>query len=148
MKVIFLKNIKNIAQIGDIKNVADGYAKNFLFARGIARPATQDSEKQSETLKKMRISLDTSSRERGLELVKKMENYVLEINEDSNEQGHLYGSVDEKKIAQEINKKIHANLSVDNINLPHHLKTTGEYEVEIELHPEVKTKIKVIVTSV
>jgi large subunit ribosomal protein L9 len=148
MKVIFLKNIKNVAQIGDIKDVSDGYARNFLLNKGLAKAATSESVKQAETLKKQRQIVDTKNKERGLELLKKLENITLEINDEGNEQGHLYGSIDAKKIAEEINKKMHIGITPDNINLPQHLKTTGEHEIEIELHPEVKTKMKVIVTSI
>lgn len=147
MRIIFLQNVKGVAQIGDIKNVADGYAMNFLLPRKIAAPATASSEKQSETLKQKREKDSALSKERGLKLAKKMENMVLQINDDANDQGHLYGSIDAKRIAKELkNKKI--EIAEENINLPHHLKTTGEHEVEIEFHPEVKTKLKVIVTSI
>ncbi|MGD0977185.1 MAG: 50S ribosomal protein L9 [Minisyncoccia bacterium] len=148
MKVIFLKNIKNVAQIGDIKEVADGYARNFLLKNGVAKVATADSAKQAETLKILRVEFDVKTKEKGIELAKKMENAVIEINGDANEQGHLYGSIDAKRIADKINNKYHLGISEDNINLPQHLKATGEHEVEIEFHPEVKTKMKVIVTSV
>lgn len=148
MKVIFLKNIKNVARIGDIKDVADGYARNFLFKNGLAQAATSDSAKQAETLKLLRQDLDIKNKERGIELAKKMESAVIEINGDANEQGHLYGSIDAKRIAQEVNKKYHLGITDENINLPQHLKATGEHEIEIEFHPEVKTKMKVIVTSI
>jgi large subunit ribosomal protein L9 len=148
MKVIFLKNIKNVAQIGDIKEVADGYARNFLLKNGVAKVATADSAKQAETLKKLRVEFDVKTKEKGIELAKKMENAVIEINGDANEQGHLYGSIDAKRIANEINNRYHLGISEDNINLPQHLKATGKHEVEIEFHPEVKTKMKVIVTSI
>jgi len=148
MKVIFLKNIKNVAQIGDIKEVADGYARNFLLKNGLAKTASAASAEQAEILKKQRAIIDTKNKERGIELAKQMENATIEINDEANEQGHLYGSIDAKRIAKEINDKLNIGVTEENINLPHHLKTTGEHEVEIELHPEVKAKMKVIVTSV
>jgi len=94
------------------------------------------------------FEFDVKTKEKGIELAKKMENAVIEINGDANEQGHLYGSIDAKRIANEINNRYHLGISEDNINLPQHLKATGKHEVEIEFHPEVKTKMKVIVTSI
>ena len=147
MKVIFLKNIKGTAQIGDIKNMSDGYARNWLLPNGIAKAATFGSEKQSEILKQKRDHEDKISKERGLEIVKKLEGLELHIKGDANDQGHLYGSIDSKIINKELHNK-NININEDSINLPQNIKTTGEHEVEIELHPEVKTRIKIIVTSV
>lgn len=146
MRVIFLQNIKGIAQIGDIKNVADGYARNFLFAKKLAQPATANAEKQSETLKGKREKQYETSKEGALELAKKLDGITLELHEDTNDEGHLYGSVNEKKIAAAL-KERGINLKEENINLPQHLKTIGEHEVELELHQEVKSKIKILISS-
>ena len=146
MRVIFLQNIKGVAQIGDIKNVADGYARNFLFATNLAKPATADAEKQAGVLKSKREKQYETDKEGALELAKKLENLTVEIEEDANEEGHLYGSVNEKKIVAAL-KEQGINLKEENINLPQHLKTAGEHEVEIELHPEVKTKIKILIST-
>lgn len=148
MKVLFLKNIKGTAQIGDIKEVSDGYARNFLLKNGLAKAATSDSVKLAETLKLQREKINIESKERGMEIADRLKDSVIEINDEANEQGHLYGSIDAKRIAKEIKDKFKIGISEENINLPQHLKTTGEHEVEIELHPEVKTKLKIIVTSV
>lgn len=147
MRVIFLKNIKGIAQIGDIKNVPDGYARNFLLPKGVAKTATANIEKQVGILIQKREQEDKFSKERGLEIVKKLEGVELHIKGDANNLGHLYGSIDSKIIVKELKNK-NINIDEDNINLPHNLKTTGKHEVEIELHPEVKTVIKIIVTSI
>lgn len=146
MKVIFLDNVKGVAQIGDVKNVADGYARNFLLPRKLAHSATPDMMKRVETLKAKREKQYETDKEGALELAKKLEGIVVEIKEDANEEGHLYGSVNEKKIAAAL-KEQGINLKEEYINLPHHLKTVGEHEVELELHSEVKTKIKVVVSG-
>ena len=146
MKVIFLQNIKGIAQIGDIKNVADGYARNFLFVKNLAKPTTADAEKQAKLLKSKREKQYETSKEGAIEFAKKLEGLTVEIREDANEEGYLYGSVNEKKITAAL-KEQGISLKEENINLPQHLKTAGEHEVEIELHPEVKTSIKVIILT-
>lgn len=142
MKVLFLHNIKGVAQIGDIKNVSDGYARNFLLPRKYARMATSGAEKQAETLKKQREIENAKSKEEALKLVKDMESKTVELIEDANDEGHLYGSVDAKKIAHAL------HVSVDQINLPHNLKTVGEHAVELQLHPEVSTSVKVIIKPI
>ena len=146
MKVIFLQNIKGVAQIGDIKNVTDGYARNFLFAKNLAKPATAGAEKQSEQLKSKRKKQYETSKEGALELAKKLEGLTIEMKEDASEEGKLYGSINDKKIVHALKEK-GVELKEENVNLPQHLKTIGEHEVELELHPEVKGKIKVLISA-
>ena len=147
MKVIFLQNINGIAQAGDIKNVSDGYARNFLIPKNLAKPATAEAEEQAEILKKKHESENITSKESAIELAKTMEGLVLEIEESANEEGHLYGSVNIKRIAEELSKN-RVKIKDDLINLPEPIKTVGEHEVEIELHPEIKTKIKIKISPV
>jgi large subunit ribosomal protein L9 len=145
MRVIFLQNIKGVAQIGDIKEVADGYARNFLIPKNIARPATADAQRQSEILKKRREFKNLANKENAVRLAKTLEGFLLEIIEDANEEGHLYGSVNAKKIVEELAKN-KIEIKEDLINLDKPIKAIGEYEIELELHPEVRTKIKVIIS--
>lgn len=146
MKVVFLKNIKGTAQIGDIKNVADGYARNFLIPRGLAVIATADADKKAQELQKQRALTATQEKEKGLELAKRLEGIVVAVVEDANDQGHLYGSVTAKTIALALQKQ-NLKISPELINLNDHIKTVGEYAVEIEFHHEVKTKLKVVVSA-
>lgn len=147
MRVIFLQNIKGTAQMGDIKNVSDGYARNFLIPKNLAKPATAEAERQTEILKKKRESENLTSKESAIELAKTLEGFVLEVTEDANEEDHLYGSVNAKIISEALAKK-KIKIKEDLINLPEPIKAVGEHEVEIELHPEVKTKIKVKVSPI
>lgn len=147
MRVIFLQNIKGTAQMGDIKNVSDGYARNFLIPNNLAKPATAETEKEAETLKKKRESENLTNKENAVELAKTLEGFVLELTEDANEEGHLYGSVNVKKIAEELAKN-KIKIKEDSINLSEPIKTVGEREVELELHPEVKVKIKIRVSAI
>jgi large subunit ribosomal protein L9 len=142
MRVVFLQNLKGVAKIGDIKNVNDGYARNFLLPKNVAKPATDGTVKQAENLKQKAGQAYVANKKEAEDLVQKFDGFVLEMKEDANDEGHLYGSVNEKKIAQAM-KKERLNISEDQINLPEHIKTIGEHEVEIELHPEVKTKLKI-----
>ena len=73
MKILFLQNIKGVAQIGDIKNVSDGYARNFLFPRKLARPATGDAVAKAELLKRQRDAGDIKNRAEAEEVAKKLE---------------------------------------------------------------------------
>lgn len=145
MKVIFLKNIKGVAQIGDIKNVADGYARNFLLPKKVVQLATDDTKNLVETLRNKRELNSVDQKIKGLELIKKLDELVLAIKEDANDQGHLYGSVSAKTIVRGL-KEHKIDVTEEMINLKQHIKVLGNHEVEIELHPEAKTKLKLVVT--
>ncbi len=91
MKVVFLQNIKGIAQIGDIKDVSDGHARNFLFPRKMAKPAADNAIKEAADLIKKREQGETLRKEAAQKLAEELQNVALEIREDANEEGHLYG---------------------------------------------------------
>lgn len=146
MKVIFLENIKGVAQLGDVKSVADGYARNFLFPRNLARSATADATKHVEALKKKHEVLDAANKEKAEQLSKTLSDFTLEIQEDANEEGHLYGSINEKKITAEL-KKHNIVISEDDINLPQHIKVLGEHEVKLELHQGIEGILKIRVVK-
>ncbi len=143
MKVLFLQNIKGVAQIGDIKNISDGYARNFLLPRKLATIATSDAIKRAEVLKQRRTAEDMKSNEQALELAKKLEGGVVELFEGANPEGHLYGSVDAKKIAHAIKETYRVAVSEDQIDLPHHIKTTGEHSVTLKLYATIETTLTV-----
>src|SRR3989344_9089315 len=129
MKVIF--------QNGDIKNVSDGHARNFLFPRKLARPATGDIVKISEALKAKRAAQDIKSQADAEVIAAKLNGAVIEITEGANSEGHLYGSGDTKKIAAAIEKEFKIKILENQIDLPHGLKTTGEHQVKINLHLQI-----------
>ena len=126
--------------------MADGYARNFLLPKKLAQIATADSAKFADSLRSKHEKQHETDKEAAIELAKKLEGLALKLAEDANEEGHLYGSVNEKKIVAAL-KELGINLKEENINLPHHFKTVGEHEVGLDLHPEVKTKIKVMILA-
>ena len=142
MRVLFLQNIKGVAQIGDIKNVSDGYARNFLLPRKLARSADQQAEKLSETLRVKRSASDQERKARAELLVKTLSELSLDFQEDANAEGHLYGSIDGKKISTALKRK---GIIVDpeDIVLEHHLKTVGEQNIPIELYPGIIGQLKI-----
>lgn len=146
MRVIFLENIKNVAQIGDIKNVADGYARNFLLPRNLAKQATAQSEKEAEMLKQKHAATAQARKERAESLAKSLGGFTLETVVEANEEGHLYGSISAEDISTLL-KRNKFDISEDEVNLAEPLKAIGEYDIELELHPEVKTSLKLRVTA-
>lgn len=143
MKVIFLQNIKGVARMGDMKDVSDGYARNFLLPRKLAKAASVSTAAEAERLKQLRDADEITSRAHAEELAKKLEGGVVEISEGANPEGHLYGSVDAKKIAAAIDQKYSLHISSDHIELQHHLKTIGEHKVKLNLSQTIATTLTI-----
>ncbi len=135
MKLIFLQNVKGVGKAGDIKDVSDGYARNFLIPRKLAQAATAASAKKAEELKKIQVALDHKSKASAEELAAKLKDQVIEFKESANPEGHLYGSIDSKRIAHEL------KISPDMVELQHAIKTTGDHPVVIKLYQTIETTL-------
>lgn len=142
MKVIFLKDVRSVGKKGDIKNVSDGYARNFLLPQGLVKIAT---EPEIKILEKEKMEQE-KNREQKANVFKKMAEEItgrevtLEI--AAGDKGEVFGSVGEKDIKKAL---IAENIEVQKIFLEKPLKSLGNHEVEIELGLGVKTKITVVV---
>jgi len=144
MKIILLEDVKNLGKKGEIKEVADGYAKNFLFPRNLAVLATSQKikeveEKQKAQEKKAEAELKTFQK-----LAEKLDGYELEIKAKATKEGKLFGSLDKEKIAKLLQKN---NFSIEpsQIKLEKPIKEIGEYEVFLEFPHGLEAKIRVIV---
>ena len=143
MKVIFLQNLKGVARMGDMKNVSDGYARNFLLPRKLAKAASVSAAVETEHLKNLRDAEEVTNRAQAEEFAKKLDGAVIEISEGANPEGHLYGSVDAKKIADAVARAYDVKLSSDQINLPHHLKAIGEHQIKLTLDQTIATTLTI-----
>jgi len=146
-KVILLENIKGYGQIGDIKNVADGYARNFLYPRNMATPASPNALKQVEGLKK-KLSVMLEVEKKNAEGVsEKLRESVIEIKRKANEKGTLFDGIDKVDIVEVIKSSAGVNLNEEMILMDEKVKKVGEYVIDLQLMPDVKTQIKLIVTA-
>src|SRR3989344_8815600 len=104
-RVIFLQNIKNVAQVGDAKTVADGYARNFLLPRKLAVLASPQTIKMVETLKQKRLLAIEKDKETTRQLAEKLQSFTLTIERVTNEEGTLYDGVDSVEISSALKKE-------------------------------------------
>jgi large subunit ribosomal protein L9 len=146
MKVIFIKDMKGQGKKGQVKEVSEGYAQNFLLPRGIARPATDGNMK---TLDNQKAAEDRRKQEEKAEaeaLAKKLEAEVTELKAKSGEGGRLFGAITSKQIAEALAAK---GMKVDKrkIELDEPIRTLGVTQVTVKVHPEVKATLKVQVTE-
>lgn len=146
MKVILLKDVKGSGKAGDVVNVSDGYAVNYLFRQGLAQPATAQNlsaleAKRANELYKKEVALKEAK-----ELAGKLEAVTLGLTVSVGANGKLFGALSSQSIADALEK---AGLSVDKkkIALDQPIKQVGNYKVTVKLHPEVSAKVNVCVSA-
>jgi len=147
MKVIFLQDVKGKGKKGEIKNVADGYAHNFLFKKNLAIEATPANLKALEAQKKKEAELAKQELENAKKLKEVLENTTVELKAKAGEGGRLFGSVTSKQIAEELNKTHKIKLDKRKIELEDAIRSLGYTNVPVKLHPEVTAVLKVHVTE-
>ena len=150
MKVILLQNIKSFGRMGDVKNVADGYARNFLFPRKIAKLATDAALKDVSSLKKKLESSQKLEKENAAKLVEQLKDVVLEFTRKAAKTGKLYSAVTEEDIAEALAKQSGFKIEPDSVRLEEHeghIKQLGEHLIKVELAPEIVAEIKIKVSQ-
>ena len=143
MKVIFLKDVKGKGKKGEVKNVADGYAQNFLLKQGLAVEATNASVSSLNAQKKKQEQEAVAELERMKQLKIKLEELTVQLSAKSGEGGRLFGSVTSKQIADELNKSHKVKLDKRKFELPDGIRALGFSNVPVRLHPEVTATVKV-----
>ena len=147
MKVILMENIKGVGRIGEVKNVADGYGRNFLLARRLAKLATDSAMRDAEVMRRRAETSERIEQNKAKELLENMKDIVVEIKRKANEKGTLFDGLEAMDISAAIKNKVSFNLKADMVHLKEPIKHTGKHIVEIELTPETKTQITIEVKS-
>ncbi|MEC2075621.1 50S ribosomal protein L9 [Metabacillus fastidiosus] len=143
MKVIFLKDVKGKGKKGEVKNVADGYAHNFLLKQNLAVEATNANMKTLDAQKKKEEVIAAEELEQSKELKETLEKLTVELTAKSGEGGRLFGSITSKQIADELNKSHKIKIDKRKIELPDAIRSLGYTNVPVKLHPEVTATVKV-----
>jgi large subunit ribosomal protein L9 len=135
MKVVLLKDVPSLGVTGDVREVKDGYARNYLLPRGLAAPAT---EGRLQTLARSREAAEQRQarqvRDAGA-LKTQLESLVVEIRARAGDDGRLFGSVTAQDIAEEISRK-GIEISKKQVDVPEPLKATGFYKIPVRLHQQ------------
>ncbi|ADM72680.1 50S ribosomal protein L9 [Paenibacillus peoriae] len=146
MKVIFIKDMKGQGKKGQIKEVSDGYAANFLLPRGVARPATEGNMKTLENQNAAEEKRKQEEKEEAQALGKKLEETTVQLKAKAGEGGRLFGAITSKQIAEAV-AKTGIKLDKRKIELEEPIRTLGVTQMTVKLHPEVKATLKVQVTE-
>ncbi|EHB66100.1 MULTISPECIES: 50S ribosomal protein L9 [Paenibacillus] len=146
MKVIFIKDMKGQGKKGEVKEVSEGYATNFLFPRGVARPATEGNMKTLEQQQASEQKRKAQEKEEAQVLGKKLEEMTVVLKAKAGEGGRLFGAITSKQIAEALaGQKI--KIDKRKIELGEPIRTLGVTQVPVKLHPDVKVTLKVQITE-
>ena len=146
MKVILKKDITNLGRSGEIKNVRDGYARNFLMPRGLVEVATEgalNAWKNSAAKRAKRVELEDSALK---ETAKRLGAITLSFSRPVSEDGVMFGSVAKSDLIKNL-AAADIEINKDMIRLPASLKAVGTFEVEIVLKQDISATIKVAVSA-
>ena len=142
MKVLFVKDVPGLAEAGEVREVADGFGKNYLIPKGLAVPATPQNIKREEERRRVEARRAARLEERAKELAKSLEGFVLTLKVKVGEKDQLFGSVGKGQIQEALKER---GFEVDRrqIELEEPIKELGEHEVPLKLAPGVEARIKV-----
>ncbi len=147
MRVVFLEDVPNVAEAGDVRDVKNGYGRNYLFPRNLAVLATPDQLRRVDSLKKSAAQRQEGSEARAQELSEVLEGLTITISARSGPTGRLYGSVSAATVAEEVSKAIGHDIAGREIALQEPIKAVGAYQTSVRLSSEIAPAITVDVVE-
>ena len=146
MKVILKKFVKNVGRVGDVVEVSDGYAKNFLFKQNLAVPANAENMNTNNQQKQAEARAKAEAKAEAIRIKGIIDGTSVTIKATIGKNGNLFGSITNKEISEELAKQ---NINVDKkkIVLDKTIKTLGTYKVVCKLYPEIVANLTVVVTE-
>lgn len=148
MQVILKKDVQNLGEAGDLINVKDGYARNFLLPQKVAEIATEGALKNREQNLVRIKAKQEKLHQHALETAKKIEALAtLELSAKAGESGKLFGTITTKKLSEELLAKAGVEVDRKNLSLNAPINKVGEYKMLIKLTSKVKTEIAIVVAA-
>jgi large subunit ribosomal protein L9 len=143
MKIVLRADVANLGRKGDLIDVADGYARNYLVPRGLAFRATKGVARQAESMRRARQVRDTKEREGAVATANQLATARIEIKARGGEGGRLFGSVTTADVAAAVEAQTGIHLDRRRLHLDEPIKTLGVHEVPVRLHAEVDAVLTV-----
>jgi large subunit ribosomal protein L9 len=143
MKVVILKDVSPHVKRGQIKNVADGYARNYLFPRNLAAPFTKKVETQLELEKNQEVKKDNVNERKAGNIFSALDGKRIALSAKASDDGTLYAGIGKKEIIQKVKKACKITLVENQIVLDKPIKTVGDHEIDIQVESDNKLKILV-----
>jgi large subunit ribosomal protein L9 len=143
MKVLLIKDVKTLGKAGELKEVADGYGKNFLIGKGLALHATTEVLNRYKAEQKKAAENEAKEIVAAKELAEKLNATKLTIKHKIGANGHLIGSVTNKEIAEALHNQFSIEIDKKNISVDKKFKSVGVYEVDCKLGHSIHATLKV-----
>lgn len=147
MEVILLKDVKGTGKKGEVHNVSDGYARNYLLKRGLAKEATSGAKQALQAKNKAKKREEQEEIKAAEKNKETLENNPIEIKERASEDGRLFGSITTKRIAEEVEKQLGIKVDKRKIDQKVNMRAVGTQSVKIKLHKKVTAELTVRVTA-
>ncbi len=138
MKLILTGDVKDLGKRGDVVDVADGYARNFLLPRKHAIKANEGALAEAEAIREARIEADRKAKELAETVATQLVGSRVVIAAQAGDEGQLYGSVGVTDIVEGINRFTGVELERNQIELAEPIKAIGLHEIQVKVHPEVE----------
>ena len=145
MRVVFIEDVAGVAQGGDVKEVKNGFARNYLIPQALATPATNEALQRTQRLGKEAESKRLKTLADMKELSEELNGSQVTVEMRAGASGRLYGSVTNMIVADEVAKLTDREIDRRTIQIPESIRQVGVYPIRIKLHPEVETDISVLV---
>jgi large subunit ribosomal protein L9 len=147
MEVMLRQDVENLGEIGDVVEVADGYARNYLLPRRLAVKAAEADLQAIERAREAKRVRALKARERAEEVARQLDGYLCYMPVRVTRAGHLYGSVGPEDVRKVLDEEGFAGLEAARVNMSRPIEETGDYDVEVILHPEVRVEVTVRVAA-
>ena len=147
MKIVLREDVETLGHKGDLVDVADGYARNFLVPRGLAMKATRGGIAQAEAMRRNRSAREERDRGEAQELAGKITASTIVVTAHAGEGGKLFGSITSADLAEAIAQQAGAEIDRRWIQLAEPIKELGELEVPVRLHADVTASVQVEVVA-
>jgi large subunit ribosomal protein L9 len=147
MKVILRADVPAVGNKGDVLDVADGYARNFLVPRGLAMKASKGALAQAEAMRRSRAVRDARDRESAEEIATRLTPATIRITARAGAEGRLFGSVTPADVAAAVEAQTGVEVDRRRLHLDEPIRALGAHEVPLRLHPEVEVRLAVEVVA-
>ncbi len=143
MKIILQKEIDKLGAPGDVVDVADGYARNYLVPRGMAIPASKGAVRHAESLRRAHQGRVAKAQQEAEALAERITAAPIKVRAKAGEGGKLFGSVTGADLAEEIERQTGERIDRRMIQLDEPIRSVGVHEVRVHLHPDVNAALSV-----
>lgn len=143
MKVILNQDVKGQGKKGDLINVSDGYARNFLLPRNLAKEATKENINVMKSQQESREYRQQVELEEAQATAKKIDEAVVTLSAKAGDNGKLFGSITSKDVSEALTMQHHIKIDKKKFVMPDGIKTLGVTTVDVKVHPGVTAKLKV-----